>query len=200
MTFAELKAQFTALLNRTDTTTALKDLFVNMAQLRAQRELKIPAQETLSTTVVADPFTGITVPAGLKQVITITSDDEPLEYLPHKQFLALGNDQTGTPSYWTRINGKFQFFPTPPVAAVIEIYYFGEFTAFTTDGGTTSISISDPDLIIYGALSYAADYYIDERATTFEARYAGIRDTITDQASLVDGATTVQAAYQFGDD
>ena len=46
-----------------------------------------------------------------------------------------------------------------------------EFTALTTDASTNEISNIGEDLVTYGALSYASDYFIDERKQLFEGSF-----------------------------
>jgi hypothetical protein len=199
MTYAELKAQFTALLQRTDLTSALTTTFMDMAMLRAARELRVPAQELFVETTVDGSYDGITVPAGFKQLIQISiSGEPPLTYITPATYLSL-TAVGGVPTVYTRHQGKFQLYPTPEVDQVILMDYWGAFEAFASDADETEMSIEYPDLLIYGALSYAADYFLDERAISFEQRYASIRDTLQEQASTIDGAVEVQPTVQFDD-
>lgn len=199
MTYAEIKAQFSALLNRTDITDALTVIFIGQCLIRAARELRTPAQETQISTTVTDPFTGITVPTGFKQLIQISISGElPLTYITPSHYYSL-DASSGVPEHYTRTNGKFQFYPAPPVDTVILTDYWGAFEAFGAEGSTTKLSLENPDLIIYGALSYAADYYLDERATSFEQRFQAIMASLQDQASTVDGEAEVQPTALFDD-
>jgi len=197
MTFAELKAQFTALLNRTDITDALTTIFVNQALTRSQRDLRIPASEKQMDTVVTVGFTGVDVPSDYISAIALVSDDKYVTYLPLASFLELDSTQAGQPLYWTRIASQLVLKPVPVADAVVSLYYYGEFTPFTTEGGSTTISIVAPDLVIYGALSYAADYYLDERAMAFEQRYQAIHQSLQDQAYDADGPGAVQPTAAF---
>ena len=36
---------------------------------------------------------------------------------------------------------------------------------------TNALTVTAPDLLIYAALTYAADYYLDERAGIFEQKF-----------------------------
>lgn len=200
MTYGELKTQFTAILNRTDITTALTETFINQAMSRSQRELRIPAQEKSLETIVTGGFTSIPVPTDYISCVAMICDDKNINYLPLARFLEVDEDGTGQPLYWTRIGNEFKFKPTPTVDQVVDVYYYGEFTPFTDDLLGTTISTVAPDLLIYGALSYAADYYIDERANSFEGRYQSILQALQDQAYDAEGPGPVQPAYSFGDD
>jgi hypothetical protein len=199
MTFAELKAQFNAILNRTDITTALTETFISQAMSRAQRELRLPAQERELTVTVTEPFTGITVPTDFLQSISVTANDFYVGYTPRAAFLELPQGAQGIPLTYTRLGNKFVYKPTPVADTVITHYYYGEFTPFTTEDSTSTISLVAPDLIIYGALSYASDYYLDERKVDFEARYQQISQALQDQAYDADGPGEVQPTAFFDD-
>ena len=49
----------------------------------------------------------------------------------------------------------------------VVLYYYGEFDAMTNDSDENALAAVVSDLIIYGGLTYASDYYLDER-TIFE--------------------------------
>jgi hypothetical protein len=50
----------------------------------------------------------------------------------------------------------------------ITMVYYGEIPDLVNDTDTSFLSELAPDLLIYAALSYAADYYIDDRKQMFE--------------------------------
>lgn len=202
MTYAELKAQFNAILNRTDITDSLTTIFINQAQTRAQRSLRIPAQETVATTTVTDGFIGTAVPTDFMQTIAMIADSNGsnIEYVPLSRFYEIDDDTTGVPKYFTRRGATFLFKPTPTTDSTITHLYYGELTPLVLDADETVISTVAPDLIIYGALSYAADYFLDERGANFEQRYQSIADDLQNQAYDAEGPGVIQPAYSFGSD
>jgi hypothetical protein len=187
MTYGEIRTQFKAILNRRDCTDALADTFLDQGMLRATRELRTPAQEAEATMTVADPFTGFPVPADLIQIIAVMSEttagqESKIEHRTLARFLELDNTIAGSPLYYTRINNSIQFRPRPAVGTVLTLYYYGEFEAFTGDSDETVLSLIAPDLLIYCALSYASDYFMDDRGQAFESRYVQIAQALQDQA------------------
>ena len=59
-----------------------------------------------------------------------------------------------------------------------------------------------PDLIIYSALTYSADYYLDQRAEIFEQKYQQFLTEIQEQANdqeLNGGTQSIAPAYDYGD-
>ena len=58
------------------------------------------------------------------------------------------------------------------------------------------------DLIIYGALGYAADYYLDERAQTFDGKFAQMMTEIQEQANEAEqsgGLMIIRPAQTYTD-
>ena len=190
MNYGEIRTQFKAILNRRDCSNALADTFLNQALLRCTRELRTPAQEKQSsitvTSVGGGSFTGFPVPADIIQAIafmvdTVSGQKRKLDYLSLARFLEL-DVSVGSPAYYTRIGNAYQFRPVPPDSTVLTLYYYGEFEQFSGDSDETVLSLIAPDLLIYGALAYAADYFMDERSEAFEGRYGQIAQALQDQA------------------
>ena len=61
------------------------------------------------------------------------------------------------------------------------------------DTDENALSKIAPDLIIYSALTYASDYYLDERAAQFEQKFVGFLTELQEQANdqEVNGGTQV---------
>ena len=127
------------------------------------------------------------MPADLIQTIAMMAQivggqQRKIEYYPLARFLELDNTAAGQPQFYTRIGNLFQFRPAPALDTELTLYYYGEFEQFTGDSDETVLSLIAPDLLIYGALSYAADYFMDDRAQAFEGRYGQIAQALQDQA------------------
>jgi hypothetical protein len=198
MNYGELKTQFSAILNRRDCSTALAETFINQAIIRAQRDLRSPGNESLYEYTVDTNWEGAPVPSDYLQMISMSCDGYPLEFKPYDAYLKL-NALSGQPIYWTRYRSKFLLWPTPGEDAVVRILYYGELTTLVADGDTNALTDSASDLIIYGALSYAADYFLDDRRDAFEARYNQIRDDLAYLSYDADGPGVIQPAYSLGD-
>lgn len=187
MNYGEIRTQFKAILNRRDCSNTLADTFLNQSLQRCTRELRTPAQEAQTSLTVPNPFTGFPVPSDIIQTIAMMAQiangqQRKLEYYPLARFLELDSSYSGQPAYYTRIGNNFQFRPIPAVDTELTLYYYGEFTPFSGDTSETVLSLIAPDLLIYGALSYAADYFMDDRAQAFESRYMQIAQALQDQA------------------
>jgi len=198
MNYGELKTQFSAILNRRDCSTALAETFINQAMTRAQRDLRTPPQEKFKSYTVTDGWDGATVPDDYLKMIVLSVDDTPVQYVPYEKFVSMGT-LTGQPKYWSRFLSTFKLNPDAAIDNVVNLYYYGEYSPLTSDADTNVLTESAADLIIYGALSYAADYFLDDRRDAFEARYMQIKDDLAWQAYDADGPGGVQPAYSLGE-
>lgn len=195
MNYGQIRTQFKAILNRTDCSDALADTFISQGLLRSQRFLRIPANEEQATEVVADGFTAFTLPTDLMEIISVVVDDRVVQFLPVRAWTDVPIATNGVPEYFTRIGTALKFKPTPSTGAQIVVDYYGSFEPFTSDTTTTKLSTVASDVVVYGGLSYAADYFLDERKGMFEERYLGIIADLQSQAYDNDGPAQVGAAY-----
>lgn len=195
MNYGQIRTQFKAILNRSDCSDALADTFISQGILRSQRLLRIPANEKQSLETVAGGFTGHTLPSDLMEITSVLVDDRVVSYLPLKRWVDYPESANGTPEVWTRDGSVLRFKPAPSVGAEIVVNYYGAFEPFATDGVTTKLSTIAPDLVIYGGLVYASDYFLDERKAAFEDRYTSIAAELQAQGYDNDGPGQVQPAY-----
>jgi hypothetical protein len=195
MNYGQIRTQFKAILNRTDCSDALADTFISQGLLRSQRFLRIPANEEQATEVVAGGFTAFTLPTDLMEIISVVVDDRVVQFLPVRAWTDVPIATNGVPEYFTRIGTALKFKPTPSTGAQIVVDYYGSFEPFTSDTTTTKLSTVASDVVVYGGLSYASDYFLDERKGMFEERYLGIIADLQSQAYDNDGPAQVGAAY-----
>lgn len=72
----------------------------------------------------------------------------------------------------------------------------------TQNTDENAIAAVAPDLIIYAALTYAADYYLDERAALIEQKYGLFLSEIQEQANdqeMNGGVQSIQPTYTYTD-
>jgi hypothetical protein len=209
MNYAETKAQFVGLLKRRDMTDAQADIFLQQAVSRIQRVLRIPPMEksvavTYDGTVFHDGQ--IPIPSDYLRLIALTvitpSGDE--REVKQKDLQTVLRDRhggvEGCPRGFVRRGGLWTFGPIPPVGTVFRIDYYDEFGAFDSPTASNYLTAGANDLVMYGALSFAADWFIDKRAPVFEGRFLAIVKEIQDQAdtdALINAQSS--AAYEIPD-
>ena len=203
MNYGELKSHFEALLNRSDNTSALTETFISQGISRIGRQLRTAMNEQLQTYALTAQTAKFTLPSDFLEIISLYYGDRQLIRLPMAKFRPFTTSAaTGSPKYFTREQATILLHPQPTDGSLV-LYYYGDFPTLTADTDTNALSIAAPDLIIYAALTYAADFYLDERAEIFESKYTAFLAEIQEQANdqeLNGSANTIAPAYAYGDD
>lgn len=161
------------LLARNDATDSIVDGFIEMAMARIQRTLRVPPMEKMEIiTVVEDSPNTIVLPADflrMKHLYTTSlSINNSIEYKDVSSFMQIPDAPGGVPRIYTRVQGSLLLKNTPPVGLKIAMVYYGEIPDLVADTDTNFLTEIAPDLLIYTALSFASDYYIDDRKEQFE--------------------------------
>lgn len=194
MNKGQIRAHFKALLNRSDCTDALADTFIDQALTRIQRFLRIPAMEkqleyefTSGTAA-----THIFIPADLLEIIDLHYDGIGLTRVPLHEMASLQKTaETGSPTYFSREREFIKIAPLP-TSGSIYLNYYSEFQPLTTDSSENIITLIASDLLTYTALSYAADYFLDERGPLFEQKSGQFLAEIQEQANAAEQSGMAQ--------
>jgi hypothetical protein len=183
MNYGELKTHFQSILNRRDLTTSLRSTFIDMAISRIQRELRAPLMEKSVEVTIGEDYDGLEIPSDYIALVALTVVDEEIKLqrvdLEVAQLEAINQTY---PRVFARQGGKWVLGPTPTEDTVIRIDYFAELGALSEDTDENNLTIVAPDLITYGALVYAAEYFLDRRLEAFENRYQSTLMAIQGQA------------------
>ena len=202
MTFNEMKARFLSILNRDDCTDTQATIFLQDALARVARNAKLPDMERAVILTVSDqPMQIMAIPADLLQVIEILVTDEcglpyALEPLPYRTLLR--HHPSARPRYYGRFQGTFAFRGYVPKGRSVTLLYYGEFSDFETPDSENEISASNPDLIVYGALSFAGDVFDHPSKDDWEARFTSMLGEVIGLGADLDtlgGASAVQSVY-----
>ena len=178
-----IRNQIKGLLNRNDLTDAQADIFIDQAVARIQRTLRIPSME--KTLVYTTGETGadlLTLPTDFLQLKHLYSATGTIKYVDLSQYLLTQDAPGNTPVIYTRIQGGLKIKNTPPQGYQIYMVYYGEIPDLVNDTDENFLTAIAPDLLVYGALTFAADFYIDDRKDAFEATAVRIFDEVTNQA------------------
>lgn len=184
MAYLDVKTQFLGLLNRRDITPSLTDTFMQFGIQRIQRELRVPAMETV-VQVTTGGTAQVSVPGDLLQVISLHTNDSVYQnklIRTDLQTILRYSKIPGSPEFYYREGGTFYIGPYPPTGTVVWINYYADVSTLTADTDTNWLTEVAPALLIYAALAYAADYYLDDRKGLFETSYQQIADQLTSMA------------------
>ena len=202
MNYGDIKTHFEALLNRSDITPTLTTNFIDQSIARIQRQLRTPLNENVSTYTISGQTSLVTLPSDFLEIISLYLDGTELKRVPMSKFRNwAANPVAGNPIAFTRQQQNLLLHPQPSTGSLV-LYYYGEFAPMTQNTDENTLAAVAPDLIIYGALTYAADFYLDERGPLFEQKFIQFLDEIQEQANdqeMNGGVQSIQPSYQYAD-
>ena len=202
MNYGDIKSHFDAVINRSDITPALTTLFIDQGIARIQRQLRTPMSERVLTVSITTQTTSLTLPADFLEIVSLYYDEYELQRVSMQRFRQLNAHQhTGKPQFFCREGAELLLYPQPTSGDLV-LYYHAEFPQMVNNADENALAKSASDLIIYSAATFAADYYLDERAPLFEAKYQQILDDLQNQATqqeLQGGTQIIQPSYRFED-
>lgn len=202
MNYGEIKDHFEALLNRSDITAALTATFIDQGISRIERQLRTPMNEKKVNYPITSSTSYVTLPQDFIEIISLYIDQYELQRMTMSQYRGYQKSgQQGIPRYFMREQQRVYLHPTP-TTGTITLFYYCDFPALVNNLDENDLTAVAPDLVIYAALTYAADYYLDERAVIFEQKYQQFFKEVQEQADdqqLQGGSNSVQPAYTYGE-
>jgi len=135
----------------------------------------------------------LVLPNDFLEIIDLYYDKTSLTRVPLNQIMEYKDaNENGTPKFFTRENSSLLIYPHPTSGSV-KLNYYGQFVDMAADSDENALAQASSDLIIYGALSYASDYYLDERGPVFDQKFMQFLAEIQEQANDAETSGTVQA-------
>lgn len=193
MNKGQIRDHFKALLNRTDCSDALADTFIDQSIARIQRVLRIPPMEKTQVYTLTGATTFLMLPTDFLEITDLYYASTNLARVPLAKLVEMSDpSENGTPRYFAREGEKLKIYPYPTSGSV-SMNYYGQFPDLVNDTDTNDLTVLASDLITYGALSYASDYFLDERGQLFEIKFGQFMTEIQEQANDAEVSGTVQA-------
>lgn len=184
-----IRKQLSALLNRNDATDEQLNIFIDQAVGRIQRTLRVPSMERVMVTTVAEDAPNLIVlPNDFLQLKFLYHSTGSIAFSDFSTFQKTVDTPGYLPKIYTRVQGSFLMKPTPPVGTVINMVYYGEIPDLVADTDSNFLSEIAPDLLVYGALVYAADFFIDDRRDKFEQIATNLFNEVQAQADAIEFA------------
>lgn len=197
MNYGELRVQFMELLNRQDCSTSLADIFISMGVRRTERILRTPFQRRLITLTIGSDYTGnLTIPTDYLGLDWLKVNGRGIPRVsPNSDEKEIAHGHT--PVFFIQ-NEKFLFRPELKTGDVVKINYYRETFIFEEDSDITPATIIIPDLVIYAALVFAADHFVDERRADFKEMFTSLHQEVQAQADLdaFSGGMVIQNPYE----
>lgn len=167
MDHTELRDYFKLVLNRNDCTDEDADKFISMGVRRVDRSIRTPLQKKTVNHTVTGTWSPIIIPNDYLSLISLRVDGLPIRRGSTTEF----GDDEGVPTEFIFQNGLLLINPKPSDGSVVEFTYYSTLPFTPDEAGYSAASLSIPDLIIYAALVYASDAFVDLRKPDFEASY-----------------------------
>lgn len=157
-----LYASVADFLNRQDLTATIPD-FVTLAEAQMNRRLRVRRMIGTSTATIADEYESVPTDFAGELAFTL-SDGRQLDYmtpdgLAQKKWQT--NSPSGEPFYYSVIGDQFQFLPAPNAGFDALITYYRRIPALALNA-TNWLLTDNPDAYLYGALTQAAPYLVDD--------------------------------------
>ena len=202
MNYGDIKTHFEALLNRSDITPTLTTNFIDQSIARIQRQLRSPLNENVSTYVISGQTASVVLPNDFLEIISLYLDGTELKRVPMSKFRNwAANPYAGNPIAFARQQQDLLLHPQPSSGNLI-LYYYAEFAPMVLNTDENTLAAVASDLIIYGGLTYAADFYLDERGPLFEQKFLQFMEELQEQANdqeMNGGVQSIQPSYQYAD-
>lgn len=173
-----LKSAIADHLDRDDLTDQIDD-FIDLAEARHKREVRIREMLTRSSLTVDDRY--VDLPTGFLEAKTLrllTTPVTVMTYLNQHEMNRVRSETTGKPTYFT-VHSQFEFDKSPDSSYSGEVIYYKSQTALSDSNTSNDILSKAPDLYLYGALVASAPFLLnDERIQVWAALYKDAKDAL----------------------
>lgn len=170
-----LKATVASYLARTDLTEQIPD-FIQLAEIRLRRELRLRQMLTSVTTSTTGGDSTVALPSDflqLRDLFVVTNPVRSLNFVSPSVFSRNGRvTESGLPVFYTIIGSEFKFAPAPDTDYTLEMLYYAAPEFLSTQTPSNNFLAVCPDLLLYGALAEAEPYLMnDARIQLWSAMY-----------------------------
>lgn len=168
--YTELQASVASWMNRSDLNAQIPD-FIAIAESNIADDVRV-RQMLVEDQMTTMPGSGVVaLPEGWLEFEEVDFDDEPLEYATANRFKADAKRWLGSEPCYYGIKGTNLLVGIGDVAATLDVAYYKRNDPLATTP-TNFLLTSHPQIYLYGALSQAALFMIDDpRAATWGALY-----------------------------
>jgi hypothetical protein len=175
MTYSELKTAIANYLNRSDLTSDI-DTFIDNVEAELNRRLRTKDMIKRATATADSQY--LTVPTDWIEAINveITSNDfsplfqQSIESLD--VYRKSNNNSVGQPVYFAMVDDSIELAPTPDGEYTLQLTYYAKISALSDSNTSNFVSVSHPDVYLYGALKHASIFLMeDERIPMFTQQF-----------------------------
>jgi hypothetical protein len=167
--YAGIQAAVAAYSHRDDL-TALMPTFVELAETRLNRSLRIAEMEKTATTSAVSEFTQL--PLDFQSVRYVTSGGRPLQYqMPERMAQQVAEGWVPNPGIYTIQDMQIRLLPAPSVAAPIalQIVYYADIPSLVANGSNW-LADAYPDVYVSAMMVEVCTYTKDPESAVWERR------------------------------
>jgi len=175
LNYSDLQSTVASYLARTDLTAQIPN-FIQLAETRLRRDLRIRQMLKVVTTTMAASDSTVELPSDFLQMRDLhvaTNPVQSIEYQsPSNFYRNTASTVTGVPMQYTILAQEFQFAPIPDSDYTLQMMYYSA-PPYLTDSNASNVFLAVcPDLLLYGALGEAEPYLMnDARLDTWASMY-----------------------------
>lgn len=197
-TFAGWQAYIRDWLAADEFTEAQLNYFLDLAQLRLNREMESYGMEadTQVTLATATPFLITSLVADFKKIRLVSIPDVgPLDVLAINEIKAKletnKNADASCPKNYCIDAGKLYIYPAQDVGQKIDIFYYKKIPYLSSGNPTNVFSTDYPDALLYASLLAAAPYMReDQDKPVWEGNYTVALVTANNESNAIKKGST----------
>jgi hypothetical protein len=161
--YSTLQAAIADYLNRADLTSQIQN-FIQFAEADLNTRLRCREQIVRAEATSSAEF--VQLPADWLEAINlhIVGGQQPLHYVTLDKADEINSLQVYTaPHYYSLMNGAIEIIPEPTDDIDIEMIYYAKIPALSDQATTNWLLTKAPDVYLYGALTHAAPFLMDDQ-------------------------------------
>lgn len=163
--YTSLKETVANYLARTDLTAQIPD-FIQLAEFRLRRDLRLRQMLKVSTTTSAASDSTVELPSDFLEMRDLHLNTNPVSVLKYESpniFYRNSNSTiTGRPNTYTVLAQEFQLAPIPDTDYTLQMLYYAAPPYLSSTNPSNVFLANCPDLLLYGSLAEAAPYLMDD--------------------------------------
>lgn len=181
--YSTLKSTIADYLNRADLTSQI-ETFIQFAEADINSRLRCREQIVRARTISNAEF--VDLPSNWLEAINlhIVGGQQPLRYITLDEADIVNKEQLYTaPHFYSMMNGAIEVIPAPAEDIEIEMIYYSKIPALSDEEASNWLLVKSPDVYLYGALTHAAPFLMDDqRIGVFAQIYATRLQAIQDES------------------
>lgn len=191
--YSSLKTTVASYLARSDLTAMIPD-FIQLAELRLQRDLRIRQMLTVAQASTTGGVSTVGIPSDFLEMRDIHIVANPVRTLsyetPNSFYRNTRSAESGVPNAYTVLSDVMQFAPIPDSTYTLQMLYYAKPPVLSDTNASNVFLANTPDALLYGALGEAEPYLMnDARLQVWAALYDRAINSIStaDQSSEYSG-------------